>query len=273
MIHVNEEQAGEIQKHKTGWKKRAGLMVLLLVAVIGGFIWLMMPPKEPTYQGKALSWWLSRFEDSGASIYDQKDPKAMECRDAVQHMGTNAIPNLLRILRAKDSAFKMAVVDLVERQDYIHVPFTSVEEQKRKAQLGFYLLGELASNAVPALVDIYTHPASEDSKAIADSTLTELYPVPCVAIPFWVRPEKRAQWYVKAGMAKLRSDATSNAILAFSQAIKLSPTNADVYRFRGETKFQLQDFTGAIMDIEKCMELSRSSFQLSRPGQGEPAEV
>src|SRR5581483_12103186 len=120
-----QEQAGEIQNHKSGWKKRAAFMALFLAAVIGGFICLLMPPGEPAYQGKPLSWWLSRSLAPGGVIYDLKDPKVIECRDAIRHIGTNAIPNLLRILRAKDSRFKLAVVDLVERQHYIHVPFSN----------------------------------------------------------------------------------------------------------------------------------------------------
>jgi tetratricopeptide (TPR) repeat protein len=257
---MNEEKAGKIQKHQTGWKKRVGLLVLLLVAAIGGFIWLTLPPREPAYQGHPLSYWLSRAAEYGPMYYDDsKDPKVIACREAIRHIGTNAIPSHLWILREKDSAFKMKVMDLIERQDFVHIPFTSIEEQKAKAQIGFYVLGDLASNAVPALIDIYAHPSSTYSKEIADSILMQLYPAPCVATPYWVPLSNRVQWYLVAGRRKVDSGAVSNALPAFSEAIKLAPTNTDAYLMRGDSKLQLQDFIGAILDFEKVMALSPSN--------------
>ena len=57
---------------------------------------------------------------------------------------------LLRMLRAKDSRLKTAVIDLIERQDRIRIPIRTVEEQKELADIGFYCLGDVATNAVPA---------------------------------------------------------------------------------------------------------------------------
>src|SRR5438046_8240457 len=106
----------------------------------------------------------------------QKDANATECREAMRSLGTNAISTLLRILRAKDSALKRAAIDLAERQSYVRIPIQSVEEQKEKARAGFWLLGELATNAVPALIDICQHAPSAYSKEVADSVLMQLYP-------------------------------------------------------------------------------------------------
>ncbi len=254
---------GEIQKHKTGWRIKIRWIACLFVAAIGGLIWLAMPPKEPAYHGEPLSYWLSRAEEYGVYGVVNDDPKedlkAIECRDAIRTIGTNAIPALLRILRAKDSAAKIKVMELVERQDFIHFPISSAEEQKGRAAIGFNLLGDLASNSVPALIDIYTHPVSPVSKQIADNVLMQLYPLPGVTTPYWVPPEKRAQWYMDAGRGKLISGAMSNAIFAFSQAIKLDPTNANAYLARGASKMQVPDFAGAKMDIAKAVELSPSN--------------
>jgi tetratricopeptide (TPR) repeat protein len=254
---MNQEQAGETQKLKTGRKRLVWLIACLLVAAIGGLIWLAMPPKEPVYHGQPLSYWLSRSEEYGMG--DPKDPKGLDCREAIRAIGTNAIPSLLRILKAKDPAIKIVAMGLLERQDFIHLPISTVEEQKGKAQIGFYLLGDLASNSVPALIDISTHPATPYSKQIADFVLMQLYPLPGAATPSWVLPDKRAQWYLDAGMVKAESGAASNAILAFSQAIKLDPTNADAYLSRRANKMQLQDFAGAKIDIDKVMQLSPSN--------------
>ncbi len=253
------EEAREIQKHKTGWKKRAGLMALFLIVAFGGFVWLVMPPAEPSYQGKPLSYWLSRYEEIRGTTDDEKDPKVIECRDAVHHIGTNAIPTLLRMLRAKDSRLRIGMMNLVEKQNFIHIPFSTVQGQEQKAETGFYLLGDLASNAVPALIDFYAHPSSDYSKEIAGSTLMQLYPAQGTAIPNWLPAKKWAQWYMDVGLVKSQSGATSNALLAFSQAIKLNPTNSFAYLGSGGVKIDLQDFAGAMTDIDKVLELSPSN--------------
>src|SRR6266705_4608479 len=96
----------EIQEPGAKWKNRTGFLLLVLVVGVGGLVlWLRLTPQEPSYQGKPLRFWLSRAVDTGA-VYDQTDPYAIECRKAIRSIGTNALPILLQILRAKDSTLK-----------------------------------------------------------------------------------------------------------------------------------------------------------------------
>jgi tetratricopeptide (TPR) repeat protein len=162
-------------------------------------------------------------------------------------------------MKARDSALKRAAMDLAERQNFVRLPIRSVEEQKVKAAAGFFLLGELASNAVPALIDVWQHPSSVESKEIAEKTLMQLYPVKSVAMPYWVAVGNRADWYIRTGVRQSESGFTSNALLAFSQAIELEPTNLLACTSRGDARLQLQDFTAARMDFERVMELSSSN--------------
>jgi tetratricopeptide (TPR) repeat protein len=199
-----------------------------------------------------------RATESGA-FYNSKDPQVVECREAIRSIGTNAIPTLLRILKAKDSPVKKAVMDLAEKQSYVELPIHSVEEHSPKAVIGFYLLGDLATNAVPALVDIYRHSPSPSSKAIAGNELMRLYPAKSVSVPYWVTPEKRAEWYIQVGMGQGESGAPSNAMLAFSEAIRLEPTNSIAYSSRAGTRLELEDITGALGDYDKSIELSPSN--------------
>jgi tetratricopeptide (TPR) repeat protein len=154
---------------------------------------------------------------------------------------------------------KLKLLDLAEMQHFIHVPLSSVEDEKEKADIGFHTLGDLASNAVPALIEIDAHPSSEYSKEIADYALIRLYPAPCVATPYWVPPSERVDWYVSAGEFQSQSGAPSNAILAFSRAIELDPANVEAYRERGNAKIQIEDLAGAIADLNKALELSPSN--------------
>jgi tetratricopeptide (TPR) repeat protein len=250
------EGAGPIRKPRTGRKARATLLALCLclIATIAGFLGLYS--REPSYQGKSLSYWLSRATKSGVMVYGQENPNAAECRTAIRTIGTNAIPPLLRILRAKDSPIRRAAIGLMERQHYISLPIQSFEEQKDRAQVGFYLLGDLATNAVPALIEIYQHPSSAYSKHIADSTLMRMYPATPVAIPRWVPTGEWAEWYFHMGMVQSQLGASSNALLAFSEAIRLEPTNIMAHLMCGNVKLDIQDFSAAQIDFESAMELS-----------------
>src|SRR5262249_986498 len=153
------------------------------IAAVCSLLWLIIPPQEPSYQGVLLSSWLSRAAEKG---FYQDDPEIVRCRDAIRAIGTNAVPMLLRILRTKDSALKRKAMDLVERQHFVKVPIRSDEEQKQNAEADFYLLGEFATNAIPALIDVLQHPPSGYSRRIADRTLMSLYPAKGVAIPYWL---------------------------------------------------------------------------------------
>lgn len=251
---MTEERVGEIQK-KSGWKGRIAWMALLLVIVIGVLVWLAMPPKEPAYKGKTLTYWLTHYTE-GSPDGQEPTNQMNECKEAVRHIGTNAIPVLLRMLKAKDSFLKLKLMDLVERQDFVHLPLRSVEDDKMDVTLGFSLLGDLGTNAIPELIAIYLHPPSEESKEIADGTLMQFYPAPAVADAHWVPVKERAQWYFGAGTVKFQLGAFSNALLGYSAAIKLNPKLLQAYGASASVRVELRDFSGAISDCDKLLEVS-----------------
>ena len=121
--------------------------------------------------------------------------KTSEPREAIRHIGTNALPFFLRMLRAKDSTLKLELMNLADRQDYIHFHFSSAEEEHLKAFQGFCCLSDLATDSVPALKEIYYHSSSESSKEYANSALMVLYPASAAAIPYWVPIQQRAAWF------------------------------------------------------------------------------
>src|SRR5580698_469847 len=124
---MNEEQTGKIQKPKTNRKRLVWLIVTLLVAAIGGLIWLAVPPKEPAYHGQPLSYWLSRSEEYGMG--DPKDPKGLECREAIRTIGTNAIPALLRLFKEKNQAIKILAMNWLEGRISSICPFPALKNK------------------------------------------------------------------------------------------------------------------------------------------------
>src|SRR5215469_11736120 len=80
---------------------------VVLLALLGGLAWEVLrtkDPPEPVYQGKRLGEWLAG--------YNGPSP---ETDEVVRRLGTNAIPTLLRMLRAKDSQLAAGLVKLVRK--------------------------------------------------------------------------------------------------------------------------------------------------------------
>jgi len=105
---------------------------------------LVEPKLKPSYGGKSLSSWMDSY-GAGPGGY-KPNPQA---DDALHHIGTNAVPYLLRLLYAtnytsKDKPF-MAVT-----------PPASWEHWK--AFLGFQALGPLGKAAIPELVKLAHKP-------------------------------------------------------------------------------------------------------------------
>ncbi|MBI3850319.1 MAG: hypothetical protein HY298_08530 [Verrucomicrobia bacterium] len=96
--------------------KRKCIALLFLFGIVAAAISLhgFLRQREPKYQGKTLTAWL-KVGGHGEGL---EDKPAIE---AVRKMGTNAIPFLLDMVRAKDSRFKLKLTDWT----YGHVPYVS----------------------------------------------------------------------------------------------------------------------------------------------------
>jgi HEAT repeat protein len=156
-------------------KKRRILWAVLLVAVGGIFLWRCDQPREPDYGGKPLSQWLKEYDPR--LFINNKE----EVNDAIRHIGTNAIPTLLEMLRSKDSAIKSSVLDWVERKD---IWFFNVAVAKNvEAARGFEVLGASAKDAVPVLIEIYEQRISPESQFATVCALGCIGPAAKKAIP------------------------------------------------------------------------------------------
>lgn len=125
----------------------------MLVAGLGGVALGLVRSWEPAYKGKRLSVWLHDYE----SLIDDGPLNVTasvggEANEAVRHMGTNAIPTLLRLLYSTDSDLRRGLNNLAARQHFNNIHFSTQYERNQKALYGFAALGLEASNAVPTLV-------------------------------------------------------------------------------------------------------------------------
>lgn len=128
-----------------------GLTVCGIVS-IAVFAW---PKREPKYGGRYLSAWLrdySRYQNMG-----DVGPGRSKAEIAVRHIGTNALPYLLKRIRYERPEWMMKVA---RGADKIPGPFrkwwwhgvVETHDYGSQARVGFEVLGADAAPAIPALV-------------------------------------------------------------------------------------------------------------------------
>jgi len=110
-------------------------------------------PREPHYQGKNLSEWLQSFDKTplrfaGLSV-DTNQPAAQ----AFLHMGSNAVPFLVRELRARDTGFRLWFMTLLNEKFGIEI--TPAHVRHFRAIEACFALGPTAKAAVPDLAASY----------------------------------------------------------------------------------------------------------------------
>src|SRR6266481_3095062 len=158
--------------HTDAMRKQVQIALAVLLVGVGGVIaWQVRRLREPVYQGKRLSLWLQNYSPDGDSP---------EVDEALRTIGTNAIPTLLAMLQAKDSTLKLELAAL-------GLHYTPAETRHMRAEKGFTALGADASNAVPALIEIYKQNVSPSARRAAANALVEIGPGAKEAIPALIK--------------------------------------------------------------------------------------
>ncbi|MDB6067029.1 MAG: HEAT-like repeat protein [Pedosphaera sp.] len=155
---------------------------LLLVGAVGGVAWLALRPGEPMYKGKRLSVWLKVY-DSAAGYKPYSPARQKEADDAIRSIGTNAIPTLLRRIRAKDSASTLWLVSLAEKQRVFKVKFRYAWILHVEGKNGFRALGAGGKDAVPELIRIFEQDHSTESREDVAEVLNRIGSAAELAVP------------------------------------------------------------------------------------------
>jgi hypothetical protein len=157
-------------------KQRRIWLAIVLAVVFGGGAWLLLPAREPVYEGRPLSYWLAGYD------HWMTDPPREKVDAAVREAGDRALPILVRMLRARDSSLTVKLIGLAQMQHFVaidHVPATTLNLE---AQAAFRTLGPAASNAVPALIKILEEHRSVDSDVGIEDTLAGMGPAAARAV-------------------------------------------------------------------------------------------
>ena len=128
---------------------------IVIAILVGGAVTVALWPRsdEPTYKGKVLSWWLSRYAKAEYDTGDENNSVVLEANEAVKQIGTNAIPKLVEWL--PDSSSRLRTL-----------PFPNTPTHSALAVSGFRILGERASGAVPEVSRML-----KDTNAVHDAVL------------------------------------------------------------------------------------------------------
>lgn len=147
-------------------RRRIVLILFLGVTMLALVAWLLFRSTEPEYQGKTLSRWLWELEIS-------PDTVSLSWREsvlAIRAMGPEAVPTLLTMLQAEDSAWKIKTVNWAQETLGLDFEDSLAEVKRRRAVAGFRVLGHAAEPAIPQLAAL----VSDADFATASSALSAL---------------------------------------------------------------------------------------------------
>ncbi len=133
--------------------------------------------------GKPLSVWLDSYVGGGSYFGVFPNP---ETDEAIRHIGTNAIPVLLKMLNTRDSKWKLALANFSGQRMYLvnrRLSWWSASFAAHEAAQGFVALGPSASNAVPQLIRTYRKNLGIDSQWSCLDALGAIGPATKRAIP------------------------------------------------------------------------------------------
>jgi HEAT repeat protein len=176
--------------------KRVKIALAVVFALVGVFVWRMAQPSEPVYKGKTLSKWLKVYTPL---IWRVKGPEELseaeqDANAAVRQAGTNAIPTLLRMLRAKDSTLTTKLLDFAQWQSIFKIDYPRAEGWNLAALRGFEMLGAQAQSAVPAIIDVVDELISLDSEGLAIMALGAIGSSAKQAVPSLLGWATNAGW-------------------------------------------------------------------------------
>jgi HEAT repeat protein len=143
---------------KMRWIGAAAALALVAVAVAVAWPW---SSGEPFYNGKQLSFWLQAYGLPGGRRLSQPaaGPSQAEADEAVRGIGTNAIPELLRMLVYRRSPLLAPLLQAAEMLHFRQARNTIEYERNHEALGGLRALGEKAAGATPELIKLYdSHP-------------------------------------------------------------------------------------------------------------------
>ncbi len=165
--------------------KRLGIVFgVLLALVLGLLVWRASGPREPVFEGRTLTSWLDHHVASSDARPPYNSPGWKKADEALRAIGTDGIPTLLQMIRAKDPPrMVLEMLATARRHGLTHRDYRYAEPRQREAEYAFRVLGTNAASAVPELIRIYRANISPSSQMYAALSLGNIGRVAQAALP------------------------------------------------------------------------------------------
>jgi HEAT repeat protein len=142
-----------------------GLLVVTAFISFAVILLVVLLPAEPSYQGRRLSAWLDElptftsvsFGAHGESQVVWPGGRVPAAAEAIQHIGTNSVPYLARIMQAHDGEWRKRIRSM-QLKLRIKSPLQLVQARKNHANCALYILGEVG---VPAWQELVSNPSND----------------------------------------------------------------------------------------------------------------
>jgi HEAT repeat protein len=221
-----------------------------------------------------LEVWLRTY--APRSPYQLGSPQWKETDEAVRQIGTNGIPTLVRMIRARDSKLKLTLValaqKLAQKQHVIKVGFVPAADRNIEASRAFVALGDAGHDAVPLLMEAFGKDITSQSRyAIADA-LGWIGPSARAAVPLLLQAATNSDTRLRANALWALGDIHAqpevcvpvliHALGDFNGQARLSAVHA-LGRFGADAR----------PAIEPLTELAKPRAELSKASAGRSATV
>jgi len=133
----------------------------VVIAVAAGWILLR---GEPRYDGRSLGSWLA---DLDPDVPEHNQKRAAE---ALRHLGTNAVPVLVRMIQEREPAkptLRQELIHLLSRQSLVRIKIDPDGDVHWRAARGFEALGPAGESALPALIKLFRDEPSRPNATAA----------------------------------------------------------------------------------------------------------
>src|SRR2546425_11158597 len=89
-------------------RRRNYVLIFALGIVVAGLVVAFIPSREPSYAGKRLSEWVDGYAAAWPNAQSESD-------EAIRHIGTNAVPYLLKWIQYETPAWESALSQTLNR--------------------------------------------------------------------------------------------------------------------------------------------------------------
>ena len=142
----------------------------MLASVLAWLAWRASGPLEPVFKGRKLTSWLESHVPTSSANPPYNSPGWKQADEALRAIGSNAVPTLLEMIRAKDPPpWRLKLLLFAGRFRWTGVNYRYAWSRNEEAEYAFEVLGTNAVSAVPELIKLYEEdvlPSSYAARAL-----------------------------------------------------------------------------------------------------------